>query len=239
MHKKCLIIGASGGIGQAVARYLAQTGYKVGLQYNSNSRTIADLKKEISKEQWIGAYQADLSSTEGIYTLLEAMDEQWDAIVFAGGHMWSGLFQDMSPRDMDALYHVHIKAVWMISRQILPSMITKKYGRIVVVSSIFGVEGASLEAAYSSVKGAQNSFVKGLAKEVAPSGIRVNAVAPGLIQTKMNAHLSDEELFSLEEDIPMGRAGSAEEVAETIEFLLGDQSSYITGQIIQVNGGWA
>ncbi|MGP4059894.1 elongation factor P 5-aminopentanone reductase [Halobacillus sp. H74] len=239
MNKRVLILGASGEIGRATALKLVARGYAVGLQYNANEPAVSSLRKEIPSHQYSGDFQADLSTNEGIVAFLDTLEMEWDAVIFAGGQMWTGIFQDMNPEDMDALYNVHVKAVWMTTKHVLPYMIHQKAGSIILVSSIFGIEGASLEVAYSSVKGAQNSFVKGLAKEVAPSGIRVNAVAPGLIDTKMNAHLTKDELTALAEEIPMGRAGKAEEVSDAIDFLINGCSSYITGQIIQINGGWA
>ncbi|KHE67576.1 elongation factor P 5-aminopentanone reductase [Halobacillus sp. BBL2006] len=238
MSERCLIIGASGEIGSATVLKLVEAGYRVGVQYHSNNRVVESLKKQVPAELWEGSYQGDLSSSKGIREFLSILPASWDAIVFSGGHLWKGLFQDMEEGDMDALYHVHTKAPWMVSRHVLPNMIRNKRGNIVVVSSIFGEEGASMEVVYSSVKAAQIGFVKGLAKEIAPSGIRVNAVTPGLIQTKMNQQLSEEEWRSLEEEIPIGRAGTTEEVANAVLYLLSDQSSYITGQTIKVNGGW-
>ncbi|RWZ60429.1 SDR family oxidoreductase [Halobacillus fulvus] len=239
MTKRCLVIGASGDIGAAVASKLVEQGYQVGLHYFSNESSIASIQNGIPASNRLNPVQGDLSSRDGLDRFLKSLDNDWDALVFSGGHAWNGLFQEMSLEEMDQLYHVHVKALWAITRHILPSMIQKKKGNIVVVSSIFGEEGASTEVAYSSVKGAQNSFVKGLAKEVGPSGIRVNAVAPGLIRTKMNQSLTGEDWQVLEDDIPVGRAGTSEEVAEAVSFLLSPKSSYITGHILKVNGGWA
>ncbi|MGI8315155.1 elongation factor P 5-aminopentanone reductase [Halobacillus mangrovi] len=238
MSKRCLVIGASGEIGAAIVKRLVEAGYRVGVQYHSNHLAIENLKNQVPTEQWEGAYQADLGSSEGIREFLSFLPNSWDAVVFSGGHLWKGLFQDMTEEDMDALYHVHTKAPWMITRHLLPSMIKMKRGTIVVVSSIFGEEGASMEVAYSSVKASQLGFVKGLAKEVAPSGIRVNAITPGLINTKMNLKLDKEDLCALEEEIPLGRSGTTTEVADAVYFLLSEQSSYITGHSLKVNGGW-
>lgn len=239
MMERCLIIGASGEIGSATTLSLIEKGYDVCLQYNSNSQAIERLKEQIPADQWGGAVQSDLSTTDGIQEFLTLIENHWDAVVFCGGQLWKGLFQDMTESEMDGLYNVHVKAPWMITKHVLPSMIQHKRGNIVIVSSVFGEEGASMEVAYSSVKGAQISFAKGLAKEVAPSGIRVNAVTPGLIKTKMNQTLSIEEWKMLEEEIPLGRAGTPSEIADVICFLLSDQSSYITGHVLKINGGWS
>ncbi|MCA0969073.1 SDR family oxidoreductase [Halobacillus litoralis] len=239
MRKRSLIIGASGAIGSAVTRELVDNGWSVALHYHSNVKKMEDLEGVVPSDQWIGMYQADLSHPDGISSFLKELESEWDAVVFAGGHAWNGLFQDMTVEEMDRLYYAHVQSVWRIAKHVLPAMIEKKSGNMVVISSIFGEEGASTEVAYSSVKGAQLSFVKGLAKEVAPSGIRVNAVTPGWIETKMNAHLTDEDTGLLEEEIPLGRAGTPEEVAGAVHFLLSAQAGYITGQTIKVNGGWS
>ncbi|MYL28401.1 SDR family oxidoreductase [Halobacillus halophilus] len=237
-RKRCLILGASGGIGEAVVHRVIEDGYAAAVQYFTNEDKIRTIQQGIPEDQWAGSFQADLSTKEGMQAFFRVLPPEWDAVVFAGGHMYSGLFQHMEEEDMDALYYVHVKSLWMTARHVLPYMIQQKQGNIAVVSSIFGTEGASMEVAYSSVKGAQNTFVKGLAQELAPSHIRVNAVAPGLIQTKMNGHLTLEDLQALENDIPMGRAGTPEEVADAVGFLLSRSSRYVTGQILHVNGGW-
>src|SRR5699024_2023515 len=133
---------------------------------------------------------------------------------------------------------IHVKAPMIISKFLLPAMIKQKYGKIVFITSIWGHVGASFEVVYSTVKGAQNSFVKSLAKEVGPSGISVNGVSPGFIDTKMNEHLRQEEKEAISSDIPMNRSRSTKDVAHTVRCLLDDASNYIQGEIIKVTGGW-
>lgn len=239
MTKRCLIIGASGAIGSATAKRLTEQGYAVGVHYRSNPHMIDKLKEIVPDDLFLGTFQADLSTEEGIGAFLKQIGTDWDALVFCGGQAWNGLFQEMSLDEMNALFYVHVQSVWRITHKVLPKMIEKKRGHVIVVSSIFGEEGASTEVVYSSVKGAQLSFVKGLAKEVAPSGVYVNAVTPGLIDSQMNRQLDESEWRNLEEDIPIGRAGEPVEVADAIEFLLSERASYITGQTIKVNGGWS
>ncbi|WP_163530676.1 elongation factor P 5-aminopentanone reductase [Halobacillus ihumii] len=238
MPKRCLIIGASGEIGMQTTELLAAEGYEVAVHYHTNKHRIRELKRQIPNQQWVGAYQGDLSTADGLDSLIGKLPSDVDAIVFAQGNHSNQLLQEMSSSEMDTMYYVHVKSLWLISHKLLPSMISNKSGEIVVVSSVWGEEGASTEVVYSSVKGAQISFVKGLAKEIAPSNIRVNGVTPGVIDTKMNSHLSAEELAVLESEIPLGRLGTGSEVAQAILFLLSKRSSYISGHILRVNGGW-
>ncbi|WP_173916449.1 elongation factor P 5-aminopentanone reductase [Halobacillus sp. Marseille-Q1614] len=238
MNKKCLIIGGSGDIGFSTAKLLADEGMNVALQYFSNKEKIDRKKDTINPDRWIGAYYGELSTMEGIESFLDSVPDDWDMLVFAPGNHILSLHQDVSYEVMDKLYYVHVKALWMLTKKLLPPMIRKKEGCIVVVSSVWGEEGASLEAVYSSVKGAQISFVKGLAKETGPSGIRVNAVTPGFIDTPMNQIISSEDKKMITEEIPLGRLGTSEEVAKAIFYLLNDASSYVTGHVLKVNGGW-
>ncbi|UOR12661.1 elongation factor P 5-aminopentanone reductase [Halobacillus amylolyticus] len=238
MPKRCLIIGASGEIGCKTTELLAAEGYEVAVHYHLNDKAIDELKQRIASEKWLGAYKGDLSTASGLDDLLNKLPAHFDAVVFAQGNHSSKLLQDLTSLEMDEMYYVHVKSLWLITNKLLPSMISNKSGAIVVVSSVWGEEGASTEVVYSSVKGAQISFVKGLAKEAAPSNIRVNAVTPGLIATKMNDHLSSEDMDMLKNEIPLGRPGTCEEVAQAILFLLNKQSGYITGHTLRVNGGW-
>ncbi|RKQ37540.1 elongation factor P 5-aminopentanone reductase [Oceanobacillus halophilus] len=238
MGKNVLIIGASGDIGQAIVKRLSKEGYQIILHYNNNSKAISDLRNEISDKGILSVLQADLSKDTELDDFIKQFVFQVDGIIFAGGKAQFGLFQETSSLVMDQMLHLHVKAPWKITKHVLPGMIQQQYGKIIFVTSIWGEVGASYEVVYSSVKGAQNSFVKALAKEVAPSGISVNAVSPGFIDTKMNKHLSMEEKESLFSEIPMNRAGSPEEVAHTVSFLMDKRSNYIQGEIINLTGGW-
>ncbi|WP_028782845.1 elongation factor P 5-aminopentanone reductase [Thalassobacillus devorans] len=239
MSHNILIMGASGDIGSAITRVLAERDQHVFLQYHSNENSITQLENSIPKEQWLGAVKANLETSAGIHDFLENLPIHIDGVVFAGGSALTGLFQDMTEMDMDQLFHLHVKTPWLVTRHLLPSMVRQRYGRIILLSSIWGDIGASMEVLYSSVKGAQNSFVKALAKETARSGIAVNGVSPGFIDTKMNGGFNDEERASLLEEIPSGRAGRPEEVAKVVGFLLSEDASYINGEIIKVNGAWS
>jgi 3-oxoacyl-[acyl-carrier protein] reductase len=144
----------------------------------------------------------------------------------------------MTDEAVQDMVQLHVSSPFLLTRNLLPAMIRKKSGAIVAVSSIWGETGASCEVIYSMTKGAQNVFVKALAKELAPSGIRVNAVSPGAVKTRMMGSFSKEEEEMIADEIPMGRLAEAEEVADAVLFLLSAKASYITGQILSVNGGW-
>jgi 3-oxoacyl-[acyl-carrier protein] reductase len=144
----------------------------------------------------------------------------------------------MKNEEIQQMVQLQITSPYMISKELIPSMVSRKKGNIVVISSIWGEIGASCEVLYSMVKGGQNTFVKALAKELAPSGIRVNAIAPGAVATDMLQSFSEEDLADLEEEIPLGRIGKPEEIADAVLFLSSNHASYITGQVLSVNGGW-
>lgn len=233
-----LIIGASGDIGQAIARQLADLNHRLILHYHQNVKALDQLKRYIRDDLIIAEVKADLTKTDEIKKLLETVNFSIEKIVFASGIQHFGMFQETTEQTMDEMLTLHVKAPWMITKHFLPQMVRRKKGNIVLITSIWGTIGASYEVIYSTLKGAQNSFVKSLAKEVAPSGVSVNAVSPGFIETKMNDHLNDEEKEAIIADIPMNRAGTVCDIANTVCFLLGDQSNYIQGEIIHVTGGW-
>ncbi|GEN86440.1 SDR family oxidoreductase [Oceanobacillus sp. FSL W8-0428] len=237
MKGNILLIGASGDIGSAIAKKLLDTGYQLILHYHSNQAPIKELMQADERNAILAAYQADLADEAEVADFIEAVSISVDGIIFAGGHAHYGLFQDMRAEEMDDLLQVHVKSPWLITHHFLPAMIRQRKGNILFVTSIWGDYGASNEVVYSSVKGAQNIFVKALAKEVALSNIRVNAVSPGFIDTKMNHNLSLEEADAFINEIPENRAGRPEEVANVISYLLSEESSYIQGEVIHINGG--
>ncbi|WP_349774621.1 SDR family oxidoreductase [Virgibacillus sp. LDC-1] len=236
--KNVLIIGASGDIGSAIALKLVEEGYQLLLHYNHNLTRINEIMDKVDKETILATYQADLSLDKDVTKLLMNVAYPVDCIVFASGIAHYGLFQDTTEKEMEKMLSIHVKAPWLIVQHFLPEMIRRKTGKIMLITSIWGEVGASNEVLYSTVKGAQNSFVKALAKEVGPSGILVNAISPGFIATKMNSQLSVEETNTIIDEIPLTRAGTPKDVAEVACFLLSDASSYIHGEIIRLNGGW-
>ncbi|MFD3445532.1 elongation factor P 5-aminopentanone reductase [Microbacteriaceae bacterium 4G12] len=238
MEKKyVLITGASGGIGAAISRRLVADGYTLYLHYHENRHKIEVLQEELGTDRVI-AVQANLSLQEGVEQLWRQIHHEVEAIIYTAGKSVYGLVTDVTNEQLEQMTHLQITSLYKLMNAALPPMIRRRRGNIIVISSVWGEVGASCEVLYSMLKGAQNTYVKALAKEVALSGIRVNAIAPGAIDTEMLHIFSEEEKQELAEDIPLGRLGMPEEVANTASFLLSEQASYITGQILNVNGGW-
>lgn len=238
MKKYALITGASGGIGRSLAMKLAADGYSLYLHYNQNKQSIHELLTEL--EKFTGEFipiQADLSVPAGYLKVVDSI-YSLDCIIHNSGMAHYGLLVDLEEEMAEKLVRTHITSPLLITKELLPKMTAKKKGAIVVVSSIWGQTGAACEVAYSTVKGAQLSFVKALSKEVALSGIRVNGIAPGAIRTPMLTTFTEDDIAALNDEIPIGHLGSPENVADAVSFLLSEQAAYITGQILAVNGGW-
>ncbi len=238
MKKYALITGASGGIGKAVAKKLASLGFNLYLHFNQNEKSIKELQGEL--EPFGGEYtaiQANLKDSEG-YKKICSQIFSLDAIIYCSGNSHYGLLVDIKQAEVDSLMRVHVMNPLMITKELLPKLTKKKSGNIIFISSIWGQTGAACEVAYSTAKGAQISFVKALSKEVALSGVRVNAIAPGVVETAMMSQFTDEDKQQLQYEIPMGRLGLPEEIANGVKFLLSNESSYMTGQVLSINGGW-
>ncbi|PLR84278.1 3-oxoacyl-ACP reductase [Bacillus canaveralius] len=238
MGKFILITGASGGIGSAIAKKLAKNGYSLYLHYHRNTVGIKQLMSELNELE--GEYipiQADLSSPSG-YKKIASSVFSLDAIIHNSGNSHSGMLIDLDEQSAEELVRIHVTSPLLLTKELLPKLHSKKGGNIIVISSIWGQTGSAFEVAYSAVKGAQISFVKALSKELARTGIRVNGIAPGAIDTRMLDSLTEAEMDELANEIPIGRLGNPEEVANSVAFFLSDQATYITGQILGVNGGW-
>ncbi len=241
MSKNVIVTGASGGIGREIALSLAKAGYSLTICYNKNEQSAKELFALCSES---GAeclcVQCDLSNSESVSNMVKASVDTFGSIYGlvnnAGISHW-GLFTDMTEEQWDEIFSVNVKSMFLTCKMVLPYMLRSKEGSIVNISSMWGQVGASCEVVYSATKGAIISMTKALAKEEAPSGIRVNCVAPGLIETPMNSRFSPEELDAVTEEIPLGRMGTPSEIASAVKFFLSPEASYITGQVLGVNGG--
>lgn len=238
--KWVLITGAGRGIGAAIAKQLAKDGYNLILHYYRSEEGIQKVSQTcIDLGSQVYVIHANLTREDGAEQLVDACPYPPDVIVFNAGLSYYGLIQDITPLQWEELMNIHVRTPFFLAQKALPHMIRKGWGRIVTISSIWGVTGASCEVLYSTAKGALVAFTKALAKEVAPSGITVNSVAPGLIETDMVlSAFSAEDLRNLAEEIPAGRMGKPEEVASLVAYLARKESGYINGQVIGLNGAW-
>lgn len=234
-----LITGASRGIGSAVARRLAWDGFRVIINYLHSEAAAKELAEEINRAYGAGCaeiFRADVADREQVARMFASVGGV-DVLVNNAGVAQQKLFTDLTEQDWDRLFDVDVKGVFHCCSCALPYMIHGKRGKIVNISSMWGQVGASCEVHYSAAKAAVIGLTKALAKEVGPSGIQVNCVAPGVIQTEMNAHLSESALDALREETPLETLGTAEDIAAAVSFLCGEESAFITGQVFGVNGG--
>lgn len=238
--KVVLITGASRGIGRAIAKLLSNEGYIVIANYNKSEDAAESLKNElIENGKEIEIYKADVSKRDEVEKMVEYIINKYgtmDVLVNNAGIDLVKLFTDVSDEDWNNVINTNLYSTFVTSQIVLKEMINKKAGCIINISSIFGIIGASCESIYSVSKAGIDALTKSLAKELALSNIRVNSIAPGLIDTDMNNDLSEEDIKNIEKEIPLGRIGKTEEVASVVLMLI--ENEYITGQIIEVNGGW-
>lgn len=239
---RVLITGASRGIGAATARLLAREGWDAALNYNTGREAAEELSAELTglggKAVPIQADVSDPEQAEGLVREAECSLGGLDAIVCnAGIALPQQLLTDTTPEQWRRLMSVDLDGVFYTLRAAIPGLVRQKRGAIVTVSSMWGVVGGSCEAPYSAAKAGVIGLTKALAKELGPSNIRVNCVAPGVIATDMNGHLTPQDLAALEGETPLGRIGTPEEAAQAIAFLVSDRASFITGQVLNVDGG--
>ena len=242
--KVALITGASSGIGRETAKLFAKNGYFVIAHYNTNKQgvesLIAELEKENISNTVFSAY-ADFNDTFSVKEMFKKISKSFKHIDVLVNNAGAGLYKlitDTTESEWDTLFNVNVKSAFVLTNLVLNQMIKDKSGSIINVSSIWGEKGACMEVAYSASKSAMIGYTKALAKEVAPSGINVNCVCPGVIQTKMNSRFTEQEILDLQQDTPLGRLGNVQDVAELIYFLGTKKASFITGQVITCDGGF-
>lgn len=238
MKKAAIVTGASGEIGAAISELLITQGYSVIGTYYSNEKSIDKLTLRLGNNFF--PFQCDLSDFDAAKSLLTYIEEkqfQVEVLINNAGISIIGLLQDLTKESWNNIWNTNVTSAISLSQAVIPAFLKQGRGRIINISSVWGSCGASCETAYSATKGAINTFTKALAKELAPSNIQVNAIACGIIDTKMNAHLTDEDIKQVIDEIPAGRLGTPADVAETVCALL-TASPYMTGQIIALDGGW-
>jgi 3-oxoacyl-[acyl-carrier protein] reductase len=237
-----LITGASRGIGAAIAHRFAAERMNIVLHYlKSHEQANETARLCMRSGANVMTVSADITSREQLARMKEKLDAKGfvpDILVNNAGVAHYGMLSDVAEDEWDHLMAVNLKGMFLTTQLFMPQMISQRYGRIVNVSSIWGMSGASCEVVYSTTKGGVNAFTKALAKELAPSGVTVNAVAPGAVDTEMLSNLQQDEKAALEQEIPAGRLAQPDEIASLVYFLALPESSYITGQIISPNGGW-
>jgi len=236
MIKTVFITGGSRGIGAEAVRLFSKNGYRVAFSYlNSESKALS-----LAKECGALAVKCDISKSDSVKDAVgHILGElgRIDVLINNAGVSEFSLFTDITDEMWDRMIGTNLSGAFYVTRALLPQMISRKSGVIINVSSMWGEVGASCEAHYSAAKAGLIGMTKSLAKEVGPSGIRVNCVTPGVIRTEMNAHLSDDDIEALKNDTPLGKIGEPSDIANALLYLASDNASFITGQILGVSGG--
>ena len=239
--KTALVTGGTKGIGKAVALAFLQQGYEVVINYNSNEETALATQEEFNIQGYcpilLRADVSDELQVKAMFREFFGVYDRLDVLVNNAGISLIRVIQDTTPADWDNIFGVNVKGVYHCCRAVADKMIGCGGGSIINIASIWGEVGASCEAAYSASKGAVIAFTKALAKELAPSKVRVNCVSPGVIDTGMNSHLTDTEMEQLIDSIPAGRIGYPEDVAKACLYLA--EADYVTGEVLSVGGGFA
>ena len=239
--KTVFISGASGEIGLEISRVFLDMGMNAVLLYNSGKDRIETLLSEYPDYDNVLPLRADLKDTGQMHAAVKAAKDRFssvDILINAAGISRIGFFDATEDEQWDEILNINLKSAYLFSREFSKDMIRKRFGRIINISSIWGSRGASMEVMYSVTKAGMDALTRSLARELGPSGITVNSVAPGVIDTKMNSHLDSDEIEDLIEDTPVMRLGTPADVASAVRFLSGEDASFITGQVITVDGGF-
>ncbi len=240
MNKIIIVTGASRGIGKEIAKQLSKKGNTVIANYNKSEKQAQELKEELEKENVkIDIFKADVSKRNEAQELVEYTIKKYgkiDVLINNAGISQIKEFTQITDEDWNTMINTNLNSVFYMTQEVCKNMIHNKNGCIINISSIWGVVGASCEVHYSVSKAGIDAMTKSLAKEMGPSNIRVNSIAPGIINTEMNKNLSKEEINNIKEEIPLEKIGKAQDIEKCIEWLIEDE--YTTGQVISINGGW-
>lgn len=240
MQEIVIVTGASKGIGKEIAKKLAMKGYQVIANYNKSEKEILNLKQELlEKNINIDIFRADVSKREEVEKLVSYTIEKYkkiDVLINNAGISQIKEFTQITDDDWNNMINTNLNSVFYMTQNVCKNMIKNKKGCIINISSIWGITGASCEVHYSVSKAGIDAMTKSLAKELGPSNIRINSIAPGIIDTGMNKSLTQEEIKVIEEEIPLEKIGTTIDIEKCVEWLMEDK--YTTGQIISVNGGW-
>lgn len=240
MSKTAIVTGGSRGIGAAIVKMLVEKGYNVVINYNKSVQEAKKMKEEFTSRGYIvEIFKADVSKREEVKKIVEFTIEKFkniDVLVNNAGISQTKLFTDITDEDWENMVNTNLNSAFYMCQEVVPNMIHNKKGCIINISSIWGITGASCEVHYSVAKAGVDALSKALAKELGPSGIRVNSIAPGIINTDMNKHLNEKEIQEIEDEIPLCKIGKTQDIAKCVKWLIEDE--YTTGQIISVNGGW-
>lgn len=240
MNNVIIVTGASKGIGKEISKELAKKGNTIIANYNKSEKEIKELQQELEKQNIkIDIYKADVSKREEAANLVKYTIQKYgkiDVLINNAGISQIKEFTQITDEDWNNMINTNLNSVFYMSQEACHNMIHNKKGCIINISSIWGITGASCEVHYSVSKAGVDALTKALAKELGPSNIRVNSIAPGIINTEMNAHLSEEEKQNIEEEIPLEKIGKAIDIERCVEWLIKDE--YTTGQVISINGGW-
>lgn len=238
--KNILITGGSRGIGKCLVENLAREGHNVILNYNKSEKQAKKIQNDLKEEGIIiEIYKADVSKKEEVKALVEFALKKWkniDVLINNAGIARLQMFQDVTEEDWNEMIDTNLKSAFYMSQEVIPSMIHKKAGCIINISSIWGMVGASCETVYSISKAGMDALTKSLAKELGPSNIRVNSIAPGVIDTEMNSHIDKTIKKEIENETPLGKIGKPIDIYRCVKWLIEDE--FTTGQVISVNGGY-
>lgn len=240
MEKVVLVTGASMGIGKAIAKLMAENGFKVIANYNKSEEAARELQKSLQIEGCdIDIFKADVSKREQVKEMIDFVIDKYgriDVLVNNAGIDQEKMFQDITDEDWKNIMDVDLYSVFCVTQEVVNNMIHNKKGSIINISSCYGVNGGSFAVAYSAAKAGIIGLTKSLAKELGPSNITVNAIAPGCINTDMNSHLSEEDFKQIIDETPLGRIGEGIDIARCVKWLAEDE--FTTGQVISIDGGW-